>query len=523
MYSDEQGTLKHAIDLLCRWNGGRELIVDAEGQRYDGARLNREARAFAHGLLRRGIGRGSRVAFVGSASCRFYAAYFGAHKLGCVTCNIHARESADFMVRTLASIDAAAVVCTDLMYAQVLESIGALPRRIPVFSLGAAARAPDASYEELMTDAVREEPAVRVRPADPAIIILSSGSTGTPKRILHSNANFVRWLQAAPALFGHVTRSTRFLVNVGTSFAAWPFSSVPILYAGGTIVLMDGFTPSGFCEAVERERITMAGPVPTMIRMLEPSITRHYDLSSFRMVLCAGEPPSEVDIERVLSWADTDIRCLYLASESAPAAATFWELADRRSLGKGVCAGKPVPGADVRVVDPGGGVEDVRRSGEQGEILLRGPTLAQGYLDDEEQTRRRFVDGWWRSGDLGWLDDDGYLHIAGRTDNVINTGGIKVQGEEIENCLIGHPGVSQVAVIGVADPRWGQRIEAHVAVAANTSEAELRAFCAARLASFKQPKRYVFHQELPLGVTGKLDRVALRGRHVQAGAEETGK
>jgi acyl-CoA synthetase (AMP-forming)/AMP-acid ligase II len=520
----EVNTMRQAIDLLCRWNAGKELIVDGEGRRYDGERLNREARAFAHGLRNRGIGHGSRVAFVGSASCRFYAAYFAAQKLGCVNCNIHARESADFMVRTLIGIDAAALVCSENMYAGCVEAAEALPVRIPVFSLGEAARAaPDAAYGEMVRAGASEDPPAIVSPHDEAIIILSSGSTGTPKRIVHSNANFVRWLEAAPALFGHVTRSTRFLVNVGTSFAAWPFSSIPILYAGGTIVLMDGFAPEAFCEAVQREKITMAGPVPTMIRMLEPSITGRYDLGSFRMVLCAGEPPSEGDIERVLSWANTDIRCLYLASESAPAAATFWELADRQILGKAVCAGKPVPGADIRVVDPGGGTEDLCSSGERGEILLRGPTLAQGYLGDDELTARRFVGGWWRSGDLGWLDEDGYLHVQGRTDNVINTGGIKVQGEEVESCLIGHASVSQVAVIGVEDPRWGQRIEAHIVTSADVPESELRAYCATRLASFKQPKSYVFHQQLPLGLTGKLDRVALRRRYGRDSASESSK
>ncbi|MCE7902392.1 MAG: hypothetical protein DYH20_06970 [Gammaproteobacteria bacterium PRO9] len=121
--------------------------------------------------------------------------------------------------------------------------------------------------------------------------------------------------------------------------------------------------------------------------------------------------------------------------------------------------------------------------------------------------------GWWRSGDLGHLDADGFLHVAGRTDNTINSGGIKVQGEEVEICLIAHPGVSQVAVIGIPDPKWGQRIEAHVVAVSGTTEADLRDHCRQHLAGFKQPKTYVFHEQLPVGTTGKLDRPALRRRH----------
>ena len=245
-----------------------------------------------------------------------------------------------------------------------------------------------------------EEPAVEVSPSDTAVIILSSGSTGTPKGVVHSNANFVRWMRAAPVLFGSFNRYTRCLVIVATSFAAWPYSSIPVIYAGGTIVLVDGFTPESFCEAVEKEKITMAGPVPTMIRMLVPEVTERYDLSSFEMMLCAGEPPSESDIERVLTWADTDMRCLYLASESAPGVSTYWELRDQRINGKPVCAGRPLPGAELRIVDPNGGIDDEVEPGEEGEILLRGPTIATGYFRNEELTKHRLVNGWWLSGDL---------------------------------------------------------------------------------------------------------------------------
>ncbi|MCL4777128.1 MAG: acyl--CoA ligase [Gammaproteobacteria bacterium] len=522
MDADDVYTVRHAIDLLCRWNAATELICDAQ-DRYNGERLNREARCIAQALQQAGIGCGDAVAFMGISTCRFYAAFFGAQKLGCITCNINARETAAFVRSTLDGIGARAVICADACCATVAAAIAEMPRKPLVISLGDQ-RPPgaDLAYAEALATYPADEPQAQPAAEDPAIIILSSGSTGTPKGIVHSNGNFVRWMRAAPALFGHVSRSTRLLVLVGTSFAAWPFSSIPILYAGGSLVLMEGFTPESFCALIEKEKATMAGPVPTMIRMLEPAITDRYDLSSLRMILCAGEPPSPTDIARVRSWANTDIRCLYLASESAPGAGTYWELRDQDLLGKGVCAGRPVPGADLRVVDPEGDIDAVLPAGQSGEILLRGPTLAMGYLNNPELTARRFVDGWWRSGDLGHLDADGFLHVEGRTDNTINSGGIKVQGEEVEICLISHPGVSQVAVIGVRDPKWGYRIEAHAVVAAGVTEDDLREYCRTRLASFKQPKTYVFHEQLPVGLTGKLDRPALRRRYAAGDAPKGG-
>lgn len=504
-----QFTFKDATNLICRWSETREIIVD-DVDRYTGERLNREARSIAQALLSNGIGKGDVVAFMGVASCRFYAAYFGAHKTGATTCNIHVKESPEFVARTLESINASALVCSSGL--ERVATAASEDMDIPVFSLGdTASDGANAAYAQLVGDYASEEPAVDVMPSDPAIIILSSGSTGVPKGISHSHGNFVGWLHASSWLFGAVDRSTRFLVNVATSFAAWPFSSIPVLFGGGTIILMDGFTPERFCQLVEKEKVTMAGPVPTMIRMLGPDITSKFDLGSFRMVLCAGEPPTESDIERVLGWADTDIRCLYLASESAPGASTFWDLRDRDVNGKPVCAGRPIPGADIRVVDPDGTIDDVLGPGESGEIVLTGPTISQGYLNNEDLTHKKFVDGWWRSGDLGHLDEDGYLFVEGRTDNVINSGGIKVMGEEVESCLIQHPDVQQVAVIGVPDPKWGNRIVAHIVTAAELSDEQLLAFCDKQgLTSFKRPKEFVMRESLPTGVTGKLDRVTLR-------------
>ena len=520
MSSNDAETMRCAIELTLRWNARRELIVDGP-ERYDGARLERESAAFATALHAAGAGRRDRVVFVGPSTGRFFAAWLGAQRLGCTTCNVHLKETAHFVSRTFATLAPKAVVCADAILPVVLEALRAQGSAASVFTLGdATPPGASACYRDVQARcAGTPVPQVdAIAPEDPAIVVLSSGSTGDPKAVLHGNASFVRWMRAAPALFGAVDRNTRFLVIVGTSFAAWGFSAISMLYAGGTLVLMDGFTPERFCQLAQSEKVTMAGPVPTMIRMLVPEITREYDLSSFRMMLCAGEPPSPVDIQRILSWADTDIRCLYLASESAPGAATFWELRDQTLRGKAVCAGLPVPGADLRIVDPDGGIDDLRPSGESGEILLRGPTLAQGYLGNPALTAARFVDGWWRSGDLGHLDADGYLHVAGRTDNTINSGGIKVQAEEVELCLMECAGVVQAAVIGVPDPRWGQRIEAHVVAVDGTGEDLLRNHCRQHLAAFKQPKSYVFHAKLPTGATGKLDRVGLRRRHAVAPA-----
>ncbi|MCA8906239.1 MAG: long-chain fatty acid--CoA ligase, partial [Hyphomonas sp.] len=178
-------------------------------------------------------------------------------------------------------------------------------------------------------------------------------------------------------------------------------------------------------------------------------------------------------------------------------------------------AGRPVPGADVRIIDPDGSLDDILPAGESGEIALYGPTISLGYLDNPELTAQRFVGGWWRSGDLGRLDAEEFLYVEGRTDNTINTGGIKVQGEEVELCLLAHPGVVQAAVIGIPDPKWGKRIEAFVATQAGIKVDELVAHCRSQLAAFKVPKNITILDKLPVGTTGKLDRVTLRKEYIK--------
>jgi len=181
--------------------------------------------------------------------------------------------------------------------------------------------------------------------------------------------------------------------------------------------------------------------------------------------------------------------------------------------GKAASSGRPGVGVDLKIIDPAGSFDDELPVGEVGEIALSGPSLAMGYWKDEAGTQARFQNGWWRSGDLGRLDDDASLWVMGRIDNIINSGGIKVSGEEVERALLSHPDVIQCAVVGLPDERFGQRIEAYlVCRKAPTAEA-MDAFCrdTAHLASFKVPKVFHFVNELPTGPTGKLYRRALRG------------
>jgi acyl-coenzyme A synthetase/AMP-(fatty) acid ligase len=186
------------------------------------------------------------------------------------------------------------------------------------------------------------------------------------------------------------------------------------------------------------------------------------------------------------------------------------DLMERGKIGS---SGRPVVGGDVKILIPGGGFDDEAPNGETGEIAISGPSLAVGYWKDAELTHEKFRDGWWRSGDLGRLDADNYLWVLGRIDNVINSGGIKVSGEEIEHALLAHPAVAQCAVVGQPDHALGQRIEAFIVArgeAPANGELDLFLRRERHFAGFKIPKAFHMVRELPTGPTGKLYRRALR-------------
>ena len=273
------------------------------------------------------------------------------------------------------------------------------------------------------------------------------------------------------------------------------------------------FTPAAFLQSCERERITLAPLVPTMWRMVFEASPEKYDLSALTLVSISGEAPAPSDVRQLYDKFCKNICCVYLSGEAFTASGVMATTRDLMERGKIGSSGRPVVGGDVRILVPGGSFDDEAADGETGEIAISGPSLSIGYWKDAELTAQKFRDGWWRSGDLGRLDADNYLWVSGRIDNVINSGGIKVSGEEIEHALLSHPKIAQCAVVGQPDQALGQRIEAYlVARGTPPGSDELSRFLRQErhLAGFKIPKAFHWIDEMPTGPTGKLFRRALR-------------
>lgn len=448
------------------------------------------------------------IAFLCGSSVRHAVAFFAAQWLGAIPSALHVRDTAERLVSTVQWLDARVLVY-DSAFADVAAQVRAA--RDGATALISFETVPDGLADRCWHDLMSSAPApmADVAPDDPAVVILSSGTTGAPKGVVHLHRTLHAASRACHAIYGATEPSDSTLVCMAPSFAAWVIICLPHLAVRARIHFDRSFDPVRFLETLARERINMAPLVPTMWRMVMAAGPEDYNLSALRCAMFSGEPGSPDLVAAMAARICGHVRTAYMSSEVASGSAVAAGPATLIEAGKPSSTGKPIPGADIRIADPDGSLEDEVPDGTLGEIWVTSPSVASRYWKDDALTGQRLVGGWWRSGDLGYLDADGDLFVVGRTDNVINTGGIKVHAEEIEAAVSQHPAVEMAGVVGAPDPTWGQRIEAHVVVAdASVTELDILEFLEAAklLPRNKLPKRIVLRDALPTGPTGKLYR-----------------
>jgi fatty-acyl-CoA synthase len=369
----------------------------------------------------------------------------------------------------------------------------------PEVARGIRALLAGAEWDDAILSArATEPPALPRRRGDGKVVIFTSGTTGRPK-------GAVRSLTASPSALGLFRvlplRRDDVHLTVCPMYHATGSGFTTLAHAlGNTVVLLEKFSPAGFCEAVRGRRVTTTAVVPTMLHELcaDPS-TRHEDLRSLRAVICTGAPLREEVRARARELLGNVIYDLYGATEMG-----FVSVAaprdQRRRPGS---VGRLVPGVRIKILDPSG--REVAR-GERGEIWVDTGVAMDGYHDDPELTRERIREGFVSVGDIGYLDEQGYLFVVDRADDMIISGGVNVYPAEAEIALSSHPGVAEVAVLGVDDDKWGQRVVAAVVPREPVDADELLHWCRQRVASASAPKEIRFLESLPRNDIGKVDK-----------------
>jgi fatty-acyl-CoA synthase len=355
-------------------------------------------------------------------------------------------------------------------------------------------------------------PPPAVRPGDVAQLVYTSGTTGSPKGALLTHRGMTN-----AARFG----ARRFGIRRGDVYV----HTMPLFHVGGqvvafqlcqslaTAVLVPSFEPGLVLDLVESERATLTCGVPTMlIAMIEHPDFGRRDLSSLRAISGGGAVVPEELVRRIEVALGVQFAIVFGQTEASGFISQTH--LDDASQDKAATLGQPLAQVDARVVDPDTG--SVVAVGRVGELEVRGPNVMAGYHDLPEETSAAFrPGGWLRTGDLVTMDDRGFLRMTGRLKDMIVSGGENIFPVEVEQVLAEHPGVGQVAVVGVPDARWGEAAVAVVrpAVHPAPTPAELESFLRARLAAYKVPRRWVVvESDLPLTASGKVQKFVLRER-----------
>ncbi|HEY4348122.1 MAG TPA: AMP-binding protein [Gaiellaceae bacterium] len=366
-------------------------------------------------------------------------------------------------------------------------------------------------YERLLGDAHSGRPDVVRLDSDACSIRYTSGTTGTPKASVHSHrSRTIQNLSLASEL-GFASPRERSLALGSLSSGAGNLHAFAALMAGGAAVMLPIFHPEAVLRQIERHAVTAVTGTPThltAILELGEAAIRAHDMSSLRLISLIGAPPSQALKERIIEVFGHGILWEEYGSTEASIVA---RLGPDEHLRKPGSAGLPCYGNVLRIVDDDG--LDVP-SGDSGVLHVRSPILFDGYWGKPEETAAVFRDGWFVTGDIARIDDEGYLHILSRADDTIITGGLNVHPRQIEDVLLQHPAVANAGVYGVPDDRLGQAIRAAVVLREATGEdaASLAVYLARRLAREKQPRTIDVVDELPTNPGGKLDRRALRDR-----------
>ncbi len=368
-------------------------------------------------------------------------------------------------------------------------------------------------WEPLEGLRARARPVLQAAPTgddDVHRLMYTSGTTARPKGVMITYGNLDAKNAAHAVEFGLSGADRGLAAGPLYHVGALDLTTTTVLYVGGTTYILPRFDATAVLDAIERHAITNVWLAPAMVNLLlaEPSLHAR-ELGSVRLIVDGGEKMPLPLIERVLAaFPNAWFADAYGLTETVSGDTFLDKRHERDKIGS---VGKPVLHVEVRVVDEG---DEPLPPGEPGEIVLRGPKVCKGYWRDPEATARALRGGWLHTGDVGVIDEDGYLYVVDRLKDVIITGGENVASLEVERVLYEHPAVIEAAVVARPDERWGEVPVAYVVLAreAGLAEEELTEFCRARLARFKVPKAIRLVDTLPRTPSGKVLKRDLRER-----------
>jgi acyl-CoA synthetase (AMP-forming)/AMP-acid ligase II len=491
---------------------GSKVVLTFEGRDTTFAEFDAHTNQVANGLISLGLKPGDRISFLGKNSDWYFELLFGAIKAGVVLVPVGWRLAEPEILFILKNSEAKALFVEDEFRCASFTSEN-LPDLKHLFSI--AGQSNDLTTFGQWRDAQLDTaPGLVFKPDDIAAQIYTSGTTGRPRGAMLTHRNFIRMRELLAAQGSEASKYLPDDISLlampvshvgGTSTGVWS------IYHGIKSVVARQFDADDILTYIERDGVNNFFLVPSALhRIVRDPRAKTVDFSRLRYIIYGGGPmPSELLAECMAVF-----KCGFCQGYGmTETCATIVQLPpedhspDNKRL---ISAGKALPGVEISIRDEDG---NIAAPGQVGEIITRSPGNMAGYWRDEEATKRTInSDGWLRTGDAGYMDEDGYLFIVDRVKDMIVSGGENIYPAEVENALFGHPAVAEVVVIGVPSERWGEEVKAVVVLrpGKTASPEELIAWARERIAGFKVPKSVDFVDAIPKSGTGKILRRELR-------------
>ncbi|MBI3837985.1 MAG: long-chain fatty acid--CoA ligase [Planctomycetia bacterium] len=485
------------------------------------AELETITNRMANSLTHLGVHPGQKVLLMLPNIPEFVIAYFGVLKPGGVVVPINVLYKAREIEFLLTDSEAVALIaCTEFL-AEALEAyrnvetcqhliLVDFPKEPPAIGDAGVHR-----FADLIRTGSGDFEVVAMSPDDTAVIGYTSGTTGKPKGAELSHFNLFYQCRVLPELTGEPRQPGEVRMAVLPLFHSFGQSCVmnTVLALGSTMTCMVRFDPAKALEMIARDKVTHFAAVPTMyLQMINHPDRSKYDLSSLRMCGSGGAP---IPLETLESWKrhyGSQIQEGYGLTETSPTA-TWSQGPVKPKFGS---CGKPIWGCQIKIVDDSG---NALPPGKEGEVLIRGVNVMKGYYKQPEATAQILKNGWFYSGDIGKLDEEGYLYIVGRKKDMILRGGFNIYPREIEELLYEHPAVAEAAVVGVKHEELGEEVKAVVFLkpGCKVTEKDLQAYCKERIAAFKYPRIVEIRDKpLPKGPSAKILKRELIDEHERA-------
>ena len=481
--------------------GPDEAAADGD-QHYTYAEVAERCRRLASGLKSLGVVRGDRVATLMINGHRYLEAHFAIPGSGAVLVPLNNRHAVPEHQYILDDAGAK-VVIVDAAHATVAEQLKAPGRTVLA--------APE-EYEALLS---RSEATPLTGPADEhdlAGLFYTGGTTGKAKGVMLSHRNVV-FNALSVALSTNYSEHDVYLHAAPMFHLADGGSTYAITWLGGKHVFVPVFEPGAVLEAIESERVTVTLFVPAMlVALVNDPRTQTAGLGSLRQISHGGAPIAGALLERCIEVFGCSFAQGYGMTEAAPAVTVLQREEALVGHERLRSAGHAVVGVEVTVRHSDG---SVCAPGEVGEVVARGPNFMLGYWHKPDETAQVLRDGWYWTGDAGYLDDRNYLYIVDRLKDMVVSGGENVYSAEVEDALFSHPAILECAVIGVPDDKWGERVHAVVVFKSGqtATEEELTAHCRKLIAGYKLPRSFEITEALPKSGAGKVLKRDLREKH----------